>query len=56
VGGRETFGDSMIVDPWGEVLDRLTRGSGVVMAQVDLDRERDIRRRFPALEHRRLRP
>jgi len=30
--GRETYGDSMIVDPWGVVLDRLPRGSGVVSA------------------------
>jgi len=32
LNGRETYGDSMIVNPWGEVLDRLARGSGVVLA------------------------
>ncbi len=52
--GRETHGDSMIVDPWGIVMDRLPRGSGVVVADIDLQRLNDIRRSFPALEHRRI--
>ena len=52
--GRETHGDSMIVDPWGIVLDRLQRGSGVVVSDIDLHRLADIRRSFPALEHRRI--
>ncbi|QEP44262.1 carbon-nitrogen hydrolase family protein [Ectothiorhodospiraceae bacterium BW-2] len=54
VNGRETHGDSMIVDPWGVVLDRLPRGSGVVVADVDMERLREIRRNFPVLEHRKL--
>jgi len=52
--GRETHGDSMIVDPWGVVLDRLPRGSGFVMAEVERSRLAAIRRNFPALEHRRI--
>jgi Predicted amidohydrolase len=52
--GRETHGDSMIVDPWGVVMDRLPRGSGFVMADVERSRLQAIRRNFPALEHRRL--
>ncbi len=52
--GRETHGDSMIVDPWGIVMDRLPRGSGVVVADLDLGRLADIRRSFPALGHRRM--
>lgn len=52
--GRETYGDSMIVDPWGVVLDRLHHGSGVVIADIDLERLRDIRRNFPVLEHRKI--
>ncbi len=55
VNGRETHGDSMIVDPWGQVLDRLPRGSGVVVADLDLERLRSVRKRFPALDHRRFR-
>ncbi len=52
--GRETHGDSMIVDPWGVVLDRLPRGSGFVMAEIEPSRLEAIRRNFPALAHRRL--
>lgn len=52
--GRETYGHSMIVDPWGIVLDQLPRGSGVVVADMDRGRVSGLRRSFPALEHRRL--
>lgn len=54
VNGRETFGDSMIVDPWGRVLDRLPRGAGFVLADLDQDKIADTRKHFPVLEHRRL--
>lgn len=52
--GRETYGHSMIVDPWGIVLDKLPRGSGVVISEIDRDQLHDLRRSFPVLEHRRL--
>jgi len=52
--GRETYGHSMIVDPWGIVLDKLPRGSGVVVAEIDREQLHDLRRSFPVLEHRRL--
>ncbi|MFA7619414.1 MAG: carbon-nitrogen hydrolase family protein [Thiohalomonadaceae bacterium] len=54
VNGRETHGHSMIVDPWGIVLDRLPRGSGVISADVDRERIAGIRRSFPVLDHRRI--
>lgn len=54
VNGRETFGDSMVVDPWGNVLDRLPRGTGVVSAAIDIEQLRTTRRNFPSLDHRRL--
>jgi nitrilase len=54
VNGRETHGDSMIVDPWGVVLDRLPRGSGVVAARIDLRHLQRLRQSLPALRHRRL--
>lgn len=54
VNGRETYGNSMIVDPWGMVLDCLPRGSGVVMGDIDLQKIQDTRRSFPVLEHRRM--
>lgn len=54
LSGRETHGDSMIVDPWGVVLDRLSRGSGVVVAGVNLQHLKNLRQSLPALAHRTL--
>lgn len=54
VNGRESYGDSMVVNPWGRVLDRLSSGSGFVMGEIDLNYLRKTRRNFPALEHRKL--
>ena len=54
-GGRETFGHSLIIDPWGEVVAEQTEPtSGVVLADIDFQSVRDQRRRFPVLTHRRL--
>jgi len=50
----KTYGDSMIVDAWGNILDRRARGSGMALAEVDLDQVRHLRSTFPVLEHRRL--
>jgi nitrilase len=52
--GRETYGDSMIVDHWGQVLARLPRGTGVVVADIDIAAQQSAREKFPALQHRRL--
>jgi len=52
--GRETYGDSMIVDPWGNILSRLAKGSGVVCADIDLERMNKIRGFFPAVDHRKM--
>lgn len=54
VSGRETHGNSMIVDPWGRVLDRLPRGSGVVIADVNPSYQSSLRASLPALSHRTL--
>lgn len=51
--GRRTWGHSMIVDPWGEVLGVLPEGEGVVMAEVDAARIASVRTQLPALAHRR---
>ncbi len=50
--GRETYGDSLIVDHWGSVLARLPEGTGVVVAELDLAAQAETRRNFPALTHR----
>ena len=52
--GRETYGDSLIVDYWGQILSRLARGSGVITAEIDLAKQAETRVRFPALDNRRL--
>lgn len=52
--GRRTWGDSMVVDPWGAVLERLPEGPGVVSAEMDAARIADLRASLPALEHRRF--
>jgi deaminated glutathione amidase len=54
INGRETHGHSMIVDPWGNILNQLKSGSGVVIADLDQEWLSRIRRSFPAIEHRRL--
>jgi len=54
VNGRETYGHSMIVDPWGQIMNELANGSGLVCADIDLQRLNNIRRTFPALEHRNI--
>jgi deaminated glutathione amidase len=50
--GRETYGDSMIVDYWGRVLQRVPRGRGCAVAEVDLPLQAGVRESFPALGHR----
>ena len=51
-GGRETYGDSMIVDYWGRILQRVPRGRGCAVADVELSRQAGVRESFPALAHR----
>ncbi|MEJ2760326.1 MAG: carbon-nitrogen hydrolase family protein [Gammaproteobacteria bacterium] len=51
---RATWGHSMIIDPWGDILGELEKGPGVVCADIDLERVRSLRQSFPALRHRTL--
>ncbi len=50
--GRLTHGNSMVIDPWGEVLARMDKGNGVVLAELDPQRLVDTRSSLPALKHR----
>jgi deaminated glutathione amidase len=52
--GRETYGDSIIVDYWGQVQSRLAKGTGVITAEIDLAKQAETRARFPALDNRQL--
>ena len=54
VNKRETYGHSLIVDPWGGVADELPHGAGFVIADIDVSRVASVRRSFPALQHRKI--
>lgn len=56
VSGRDTWGHSMIIDPWGEILASCETGAQMVCADLDLQAQADLRRDFPALQHIRLKP
>ena len=51
--GRETFGHSLVVDPWGEVLVDGGEGEKLLLAEIDLNRIAEVRARIPVLSHRR---
>ena len=50
--GRMTHGNSMVIDPWGEVLARMDKGEGLVIAELDRQRLVETRTSLPALKHR----
>jgi len=52
---RETFGHSMIVDPWGKVLACIEKGEGVAIAELDMDMLHELRERMPVQQHQRIR-
>ena len=52
--GRRTWGHSMVIDPWGEVMALQAEGPGVVLADLDIEHLRSVRQQLPALQHRRL--
>jgi deaminated glutathione amidase len=52
--GRRTWGHSMVIDPWGQVMAMHAEGPGVVLADIDRERLRSVRQQLPALQHRRL--
>jgi nitrilase len=52
-GGRKTYGHSLVLGPWGELLGELPAGPGVVCVDLDMIRLTELRQRFPAVQHRR---
>ncbi len=52
--GRETFGHSMVVDPWGEVIAEADEGEDIVFAELDLDLVKSTRQNMPVHNQRRL--
>lgn len=51
---RETYGHSMIIDPWGKILAELPKNLGVVVADIDLNYLQEIRRKMPIFSHRKM--
>lgn len=51
--GRRTYGHSLVIDPWGEVVAVLPEGEGVVAAELSRERIGEVRTQLPALDHRR---
>ena len=49
---RETHGNSMLIDPWGDVIARREKGAGVVIGELDHARIAEVRSSLPALTHR----
>jgi len=54
VSGRETHGNSMIVNPWGEILDVIKNRSGIIISSIDLNAQKKLRNNFPCLDHRKF--
>jgi deaminated glutathione amidase len=54
VNERETWGHSMIVDPWGTILASVNKGAGVAVASIDLEKQVKLRQTFPTLKHRKI--
>lgn len=54
INERETWGHSMIVDPWGTILASVESGNGIAVATIDLEKQHHLRKTFPALSHIKL--
>ena len=50
--GKSTYGHSMIIDPWGNILRSMEKGEGVLVADIDKAHIQSLRQQFPALSHR----
>jgi nitrilase len=50
--GRQTWGQSILINPWGQVLAELAQGQGVVISELDMVAMQHWRSQLPALQHR----
>jgi predicted amidohydrolase len=51
---RRTWGESMLIDPWGEILNKLPEGEGFIQGTLSKDKLKEVRSKLPALKHRKL--
>ena len=51
---RRTWGESMLIDPWGEILSKLPEGQGFIQGTLSKDKLKEVRSKLPALKHRKL--
>jgi nitrilase len=51
---RRTWGESMLIDPWGEILSNLPEGEGFIQGRLSKDKLKEVRSKLPALKHRKL--
>ncbi len=49
--GRDTYGHSMVIEPWGKIIEQKKTGTGLVAADIDLQRLYQLREQFPCIEH-----
>lgn len=54
INERETWGHSMIIDPWGKILASIDKGEGIAVADINIEHMHELRRNFPNLKHRKL--
>ena len=54
INGRKTYGHSMIVNPWGQILAEISSGKGFIYSKINRKQLHSIRKNFPVLEHIRL--
>ena len=54
INKRETWGHSMVVSPWGEIIATVAHGEGIACADIDLGKLQELRTRFPSLAHRKI--
>lgn len=52
INNRETWGHSMIIDPWGRILDCVEKGPGFAIADINLEKQKKLRKNFPCLKHK----
>jgi predicted amidohydrolase len=53
-GIRQSYGHSMVIDPWGQVIGSASDGPGLALAEIDLDRVARVRKQIPVSQHRRI--